>query len=430
MVAVSSGKALASANRRTKITKAAVDSVAVPSTGEARIWDTQLTGFCVRAHPSGRRVYALKYRLGGRIRWYTIGEHGDPWTPEAARREAQRLIGRVAMGDDPATEKQSRSTEAFTVARLIELYLAEGPATKPEKRASSWSVDASCLNRHVRPLVGGRLVRDLTRADVGRLVRDVREGRTAVDVKTGTRGRAIVRGGEGIALRVLQTFRAMLTWAAEHEHVVLPENPARGLKLPKRPVVERFLSNAQAAKLFETLARLEAEEEISREHAAIYRLLLLTGARRNEIAGLRWSELDLERGRLVLPPDRTKAGEQGGSRYITLNSMAAEILGEMPRSNTSPFVFPAKRGDGFTRSASKVWRTKVRPAAELAGIRIHDLRHSFASFALADGASLVLIGKALGHKDPRSTNRYLHLSDDPLRALSERVASRVTARDG
>jgi len=415
------------ANEKTKLTKRAVDAAALPASGETRLWDQDLTGFCLRVYPSGRKVYAVKYRVGARQRWFTIGEHGDPWTPESARAKAKAIIGGAAEGRDAAALKRA-DRAALTVSELADLYLRDGPATRPSKRASSWAADASNLRRHIQPLLGARLARDVTRADVGRMVRSITEGETAADVKTRKQGRAIVTGGAGAAARALAALRAMYTWAAEHQHVT-GDNPAKGLRLPAGNSSERYLSDKEAAGLFAALAKLEAAETITAGQASIFRLLLLTGARRDEIAALRWSEVDLARKRLVLPPERTKAGGKSGERRIPLNTLALDILQAQPRDEDAVWVFPAAKGkSGHTTAAGKVWREKVRPAAELSGVRIHDLRHSFASFAVADGASLPMIGKALGHKNSRSTERYAHLADDPLRALSERVAGRVAGR--
>jgi len=412
------------ANERAKLTKRAVDAAQPPATGEARLWDDELTGFCLRLYASGRKVYAVKYRVGARQRWFTIGEHGDPWTPDGARTKAKSVIGAAAEGRDPASDKRA-DRAALAVAELIDLYLADGPATKPAKRAASWAVDASNLNRHARPLLGSKLARDVSRADVGRMVQAVTEGETAADVKTKKQGRAIVRGGPAAAARALAAVRAMYAWGLEHKHLT-GENPAKGVRLAASSSPERYLSDTEAAGLFATLDGLEAAGKVTPAQAAIFRLLLLTGARRDEVAALRWSEVDFARKRLVLPPERTKGGGRSGEKRIALNTVALAILEAQPRPEGAVWVFPATKGkSGHTTSAGKVWREKVRPAAKLAGVRLHDLRHSFASFALADGASLPMIGKALGHANSRSTERYAHLADDPLRALSERVAGRL-----
>lgn len=408
-----------------RLTKRAVDAATPPATGEARVWDKDLAGFCLRVYASGRKVYALKYRVQGRQGWLTIGEHGSPWTPDQARTAAEEAAYKAARGIDPTATKKLK--DDLTVSKLIDLYLEEGPRTKPDKRAASWVPDRSNLERHVRPLIGKRLVSGLAKTDITRMVAAITNGETATDQKTKKRGRALVTGGGGIAARAFSTARAMFTWAND-EGYTQSINPCAGVKLAARPSVERFLSDEQAAKLFQALADLEAEGAVSSRQAAIFRLLMMTGARRNEIAGLRWSEVDFERRCLVLPPERTKAGGKSGERRVTLNSSAVTILRDLERSRTSRerYVFPATKGaSGHTTSESKVWREKVLPRAGLPGVRIHDLRHSFASFALADGASLAVIGKALGHANSRATERYAKLSDDPVRAMAERVGDRL-----
>jgi integrase len=426
-----------------KISKRTLDALSVPGQGEARLWDEKLSGFCVRAYaattraPAGRKVYAVKYRVNGKQGWFTIGEHGKPWTDDKgvpgdltadrARDAAEHILGLARRGIDPSAQRRERG-KGQKVAELIDVYLKEGPATKPDKRASSWATDKSNLIRHVKPLIGERLVKEVTKTDVAKMLAGVAEGKTAADEKTKKQGRSIVRGGAGVSHRVLTSARAMFAWAIDHDHLA-GANPCAGIKLPPRPTVERFLSAKEAGALFSTLDKLVAGKEIQAKHAAIFKLLLLTGARRNEIAALRWAEVDLERGLLVLPPSRTKAGGKSGDRRIPLNSLAEKILRSQKKAKGAVFVFPADKGkSGHTTAANKVWRNKVRPAAKLAGLRLHDLRHSFASFALADGASLPLIGKALGHASARSTERYAHVKDDPLRALSEGIAGRLSPK--
>lgn len=423
-----------------KISKRTVDALPAPARGEVRLWDEKLAGFCVRSYaptkqsPAGRKVYAVKYRVDGRQRWFTIGEHGQPWTDDAgvtgdltaerARDQAERVLGDAKRGSDPQAQKRERR-KSLTVGELIDLYLADGPATRPAKRATSWATDKTNLDRHVRPSLGARAAREIDKGDIARLIKDITNGATAADIKTKKRGRSIVKGGPAAAARALATVRAMFSWAMEHDHLIGP-NPAVGLKLAAGGSSERYLTDEEAAALFNALDQLEADLEITAAQAAIFRLLLLTGARRNEIAGLKWSEVDFARKRLVLPPNRTKAGATAGERRIQLNSAAVSILEPLPRPKGAVWLFPAARGaKGHTTTASKVWSKVVVPKAKLSGVRVHDLRHSFASFALADGVSLAMIGKALGHANSRSTERYAHLSDDPLRALSEGVAARM-----
>lgn len=402
-------------SRRARITKRTVDALVSPSkeAGEARVWDTDLKGFFLRVYPSGRRVYALKYRLGPSQRIFTIGVHGSPYTPEGARDAAEAALRRVAVGEDPASEKQEART-ALTVSALIDRYIADGPATKPGKRDSTWANDGSNLKRHIRPLLGRRVANTVTKAEAAKAIRDITVGKTAADEKSEKkRGRAIVKGGAGVARRTLTTTAAMFAWGVEHG--LVKTNPFASVKLSAAPVRERFLGREEAGRLLEALNAVEAEKVVNAAFCDAIRLLLLTGARKTEILGLRWSEVSTERKVLLLPPERTKAGGQNGERRITLSPPALEILAKRRPKDAKPetFVFPAIRGDGHIIGVRRAF-AKACVRAELNGVRIHDLRHSFASFAIADGASLFLVGKLLGHANARTAERYAHLSGDPL----------------
>lgn len=413
---------------RAVISKRTVTAFEPPQSGEARLWDATLAGFCVRAYaispkyPRGRKVFALKYRVDGRQRWLTIGEFSDAMTPDQARDIAAQALHDAKKGIDPAQVKRDRR-EAGTVSDLIDRYLTEGPDTRPAKRASSWAADKAQLNHHVRPLLGDRPVDGLTKSMVAKLVRDVASGQTRRDPQKGkARGVVAVKGGPATADRTRASLSAMYGWAVEHG--LASANPCLGVKVAKLAARERFLSTAEAVTLFDKLKALETGGKVPREHADIIRLLLLTGARRSEIAGLRWSEVDLERRRLILPPERTKAGGKTGDRRIHLSTAAMMILGAIKPRPKCSYVFPSVRGDAPTNNLQKSW-SKVREAAGLADVRLHDLRHSFASFAASDGASLLVIQRALGHADSRTTQRYSHLADATVAEMVERAAERM-----
>lgn len=195
------------------------------------------------------------------------------------------------------------------------------------------------------------------------------------------------------------------------------------MKMSRAAVKERFLSQIEASRLLDALSTMGAEGAIAPSHADMIRLLLLTGARKAEIVEARWAEVDLSAKRMVLAPGRTKSGGSTGERRIALSDAAVAILSAQSRGK-SEFIFPAARRAGATTGLQKTWE-KVRLRAELPGLRLHDLRHSFASFAIADGASLPLIAKALGHSTTRVTERYAHLTDDPVQALAARAAKRI-----
>ena len=413
-------------SRKARITKRLVDAIATPTaeSGEARVWDTDLKGFFLRVYPSGRRVYALKYRLGPLQRVYTIGVHGSPYTPEAAREAAVAALRRVAGGEDPATEKKE-AREALTVSALIGRYLEDGPATKPSKRASTWENDGSNLRRHILPLLGGKVANTVTKAEAAKAIRDVTVGKTATDERSEKkRGRAIVTGGAGVARRTLTTTAAMFAWGVEHG--LVKANPFASVKLDRAPVRERFLSREEAGRLIDALETLEAEAGVNSAFCDAILLLLLTGARKTEILGLRWSEVNSERQVLLLPPGRTKAGGVNGERRITLSPPALAILAKRQSQSgqAEGFVFPAIRGEGHIIGVRRPF-AKACMQAELPRVRIHDLRHSFASFAIADGASLFLVGKLLGHASARTAERYAHLSGDPLQDAAAAIGHKL-----
>ncbi len=395
-----------------KITKRSVD-VLKPGERDEFLWDTALAGFGLKVTPANSKVYILQYRIGRWLRRYTIGKHGEPWTPEHARREAERLRGEVAAGRDPADAKAA-SRRSITVAELCDLYLAEGVATK---KASTVQMDRSRIERHIKPLLGGKRMRDVTLADVKRFMRDVAAGKTARDEKMGFRGRAIVTGGKGVATRTVGLLGGIFTFAVDEGH--RPDNPVRGVKRFKDGKNERFLSPAELAQLGDTLAAAEREGENPSAVAAI-RLLALTGCRKAEILSLRWEWVDFDRAVLRLPDSKS------GAKTVPLGAAALQLLASLPRYEGNPHVLPGEAPGGHLVGLQKVW-ARLRARAGLDNLRIHDLRHSFASVAVAEGNSLYLVGKVLGHQQASTTERYAHLGDDPLRAVADRTASTIAA---
>jgi integrase len=394
----------------------------------------------LRVYASGRKVYAVKCRVGRTQLIHTIGEHGSPWTPDDARKAALEALSRAKLGEDPNAKKRAAKA-AFTVSELIDRYLADGPATKPSKRRSSWVSDASNLNRHIRPLIGQKVIDILSKADASRTIRDTMDGKTQVDVRTGPRGRARVTGGEAAARRTRSVAAAMFAWGMEHGHC--KSNPFVGTALATAPVRERFLTKGEAIAFLEAIAKLVAAGVVVETFADALRLLLLTGGRKMEVLALRWTEVDFDRSVLTLPPDRTKAGGKTGTRRIQLSPPALEILRRRRQvvevdakrqeaqdffSASAKFVFPAARGEGHAVGLRRVFQ-KVCAEANLHGLRIHDLRHSFASFAVANGASLFLVGKLLGHASARTTERYAHLSGDPLQDAVNSIGREIMGRD-
>ncbi|MFG1348611.1 tyrosine-type recombinase/integrase [Xanthobacter autotrophicus] len=400
-----------------RLTKRIVDAAA-PSKAQVFIWDSEVKGFGLRVTPSGGKAYILQYRTAeGQTRRLTIGKHGSPWTTDDAREKAKEALRSLALhGVDPLAAKEA-ARSAASVADLADLYLKEGPSERPNKKQRSWDTDAAILRAHVKPLLGTRPVKSLTRADIAKFQSDVAEGKSARTTKTKPRGAARVTGGKGIAARATATLRAMLSFAAGRG--IIPANPASGVRLFKQEKVERFLSEAEVAKLAETIAGMEDGMKLHASFAACIRLLMLTGCRRGEIEGLQWDWIDFGRGMIRFPDSKT------GAKVTPLPAPAVDILKGLERKKDNPYVFPATRGaEGHVVGLSKAWGD-VRTAADMPELRLHDLRHSFASFAVAGGAALYLVGKVLGHKQARTTEIYAHLRDDPLKKVADSTARKI-----
>ena len=397
------------------ITKSVVDRV---RPGEI-VWDREVKGFGVRCQREAK-IFFVKYRIGGRQRWHTIGRHGSPWTAKKAREKAKWVLGKVADGHDPA-EARDEAKRDLTVAELCDLYVAEGCATKA---VTTLATDRGRIGRHIKPLLGRKKVRDVRRADVERLLRDVAAGKTAADEKTGPRGRAIVKGGKGTATKTVALLGAIFTFAVDRH--LRPENPVRGVKTFKTRKSERFLSAEELSRLGDALTAVE-EEGVNPFAIAAIRLLALSGCRKSEVLTLRWEPdpegngyVDFEHKCLHLAESKT------GSKTVPLGAPALELLAGLPRIEGNPHVFPGNVPGGHFVGLPKVWN-RIRERADLKGVRLHDLRHGFASVAVAGGDSLYLVGKVLGHRQASTTMRYAHLSDDPLRAVADRTARQIAS---
>jgi integrase len=393
-----------------KITKRAVDSLATSGSAEAVLWDAEVKGFGIRAREGGGKSYILHYRLGtGRgapLRKLTIGKHGSPWTAETARAEAKRLLAEVAAGRDPAMARQA-DRKALTFDELIDLYLAEGVG---HKKPSTLKADRGRIEHHLRPLLGKVRADRIACADVERMRNAVTASKTAQKIEDGEKrpSDSIAKGGKGVAAQCVTLVGAIFAFAIERG--LCADNPARGVK--KAPVrkVERFLSEAEIARLSGALDA-EADRTGNPYPSAAIKLLLLTGCRRGEIVNLRWEHVDFERECLRLPDSKT------GAKVVYLNAPARALLQELPRMVCNSGVIPGVKAESASAAIDNVW-PGIREAAGLADVRLHDLRHSFASVGVAGGLSLPIIGALLGHKHTTPTARYAHLSADPLRAAN------------
>ena len=417
---------------RAKITKRKVDELQ-PGERDVFLWDTELPGFGCKVTPKGNRVYVLQYGQAGRDRRITIGRHGIDVTAEQARLEAQRLRGLVATGGAP-TGMGAKRSEVITVAELGQRYLEDYAI--PHKKPSGIAQDRRNLQNHVVPLMGKLRVSAVERADVARVMKEIAAGKTAKDEKTKHQGRRIVRGGKIVANRVQALLSKMFALAEDWKLRPEGSNPCRGVRRYAERKVERFLSGDELARLGAALksvaaraVRVPAPAGISgrRRPTGIraasvpaLRLLLLTGCRIGEVLSLRWENVNLERRLLLLDDSKT------GAKPVFLSTVAAEFIGTLPREVGTEYVFPGDRPGKPIVSLRKTWE-RVCKIAKIDALRLHDLRHSYASVGAADGLSLPVIGALLGHSHPSTTARYAHLAASPLYAAADAIGARILA---
>jgi integrase len=406
-----------------KLTKRVVDAAAPPAKQKAIVWDVEVKGFGLVTHPTGIKSYVFDYRTPeGRKRRITIGKHGD-WTAEQARRKAEDYRRIVRDGGDPLGAKQALRA-SLTVSDILDAYLAS-PAFA-DKAAITQAVDRGRIERHLRPLLGKRHAHLVTKDDVRRAFAAIRDGKTATNVKTGSRGLARVRGGPGAARMAIVILSVIYNWAIKDAKLV-KENPCADISLGSTGARDAILEDAaDYEKLFRTLQTMEDQLRIRRPAADAIRLIALTGCRRGEAAGLLWRHV--ERARLVFLPREHKAGRRTGKpRIIALPSAAQAIIARQPEGGPNDYVFTPARGEGGAIELTHVW-DKVRAEAKLPPkVTLHGLRHSTASHMAMAGAEAAQIMAALGHRQLSTVQRYIHFAKDARAALAETAAATALA---
>ena len=380
-----------------KITKQTVDQLS-PGSRDRILWDREVRGFGVRCRASGAKHYVLKMRVVGRQRWLTIGRHGSPWTPDSARREALRLLGLKAAGQDPASERDHQKG-VITVAALGARFLGEyvpqhcKPRTAYEYRRA--------VELFINPALRRHRISDIQRADVARFHHDLRDRPYQAN-------------------RALGVLSKMMNIAEEWGLRLDGSNPCRHVKKYREVKHERYLTREELQRLGVVMTEERTKSAESPFAIAALGLLVLTGARLSEILTLRWENVDVANGLLRLPDSKT------GAKLIYLNAAAINLLRTMPRMADNPYVIAGKNRGACLINLQKPWR-RIRAKAGLTDVRIHDLRHSFASVAAGTGMSLPMIGKLLGHSQPVTTARYAHLAVDPIRAASNLIGAEIDA---
>jgi integrase len=410
-----------------KLTKRTVDALSLAGK-EYFVWDDEIPGFGLRVLPSGRKSYVVQYKVGGRggeTRRKSIGLHGV-LTAEEARTEAKKWLADRAKGKDPIAE-HAANRKAETVEQLCRSYLAAaekglilGKKNRP-KKASTLATDRGRVERHIIPLLGKKRVNEVIPADINRFMRDVIAGKTAADVKTGLRGRAIVEGGAGTAARTVGLLGGIFSYAVSEG--IRSDNPVRGVKRPADNRRDRRLSPEDYQALGTALAEAEANGENPVAIAAV-RLLALTGARLGEIANLRHAELD-RRGQALRLAD-TKEG--ASVRPLGEAALAViDALQDALRRDGSVYVLPGEREDRPYGGLPKAIGRIMARREELHGVTAHILRHSFASVADELGYTEATVATMLGQRSGSVTRRYIHQLDRALIAAADRVSARISA---
>jgi len=412
-----------------RLSKRTVDALK-PAVRPYIAFDAALKGFGVRVLPSGAKSYIVEYRpgAGGRgvgKRRLKLGDVGGP-TPDEARRSARDALSQVRLGADPAAERHAIRRQ-ITVAALAEEFIADHVRAK--RKASTAADYERILRSLVVPQIGTRKVDAVTRAAIGQL-------------------HVALKATPYQANRMLAVVGSMFAFAAARHIVPESFNPARGVQRFPEAGRERFLTGDEIERLGAALrhgervglpwnvdpdkpgARHAAKVDkritkLSPHAGAAIRLLLFTGCRLREILHLRWTDVDVERGLLFLPDSKT------GKKTVVLNAPAMAVLAELPR--VGAYVIAGENAgaeDETPRADLKRPWAAVRKRAGLDGVRLHDLRHTHASFGAAGGLGLPIIGKLLGHRQYATTARYAHLDVDPLRRASEHIGGRIAARLG
>ena len=384
-------------NTKARITDKVTRVTTAPEKGQALVWDTDMSGFALRVTAGGAKSFVVDYRADGRKRRITIGRY-PAWSVAAAREEAKRLKRTVDRGDDPMGDRHE-DRAAATVKRLWELYERDH---LPNKRDGAR--DREMWHADIKPALGNVKVEDVRRADIRELHRAVSQ-------------RAPVR-----ANRVLAVASKMFSLAVT-DFEMRPDNPAKGIPRNHEERRERYLSQAEIEAVSKALAEYPAQNA-----ANAVRWLLLTGCRKAEALAMTWDQVDWNAGVWTKPSAHTK---QKKTHRVPLSAPAVQLLHDIAKGQRDGerYVFPGRKPGEPLKQLHSVWNA-VKTRAGVEDVRLHDLRHTYASILVSAGLSLPMIGALLGHTQQATTQRYAYLYDDPLREATERVGAVVSGGGG
>jgi integrase len=370
-----------------------VKTLAPPAKGNKVYFDAEVSGFGVRVTATGNKAFILDYRFHGRQRRYTIGSF-PTWSVPSARTEAQRLKRLIDTGTDPQAVKEAH----YNAPAFSELWAEYEVKHMPLLSEHSQRDQRSMFKKFILPYFGKMRLAEIKYADIQAF-------HSAVTHESGP-----VR-----ANRITEVVRKALNLAIKLEW--LGKNPAQGFQRNPEKPKERFLTAKEIAKLVEVLDGYDTPS------ANIVRLLMFTGSRRSEVLQARWTEFDLKAGTWTKPSAHTK---QSREHRIPLSSVALKLLKQMKKASVSEYLFPSDSRTGHQNDLKHFWEA-VRKKAKLDGLRLHDLRHTFASILASEGESLYLIGKMLGHTQAQTTMRYAKFYDEPLKQAANKVGKIVNA---
>lgn len=369
-------------------------------------WDERLPGFGIRVYESGKRSFVCSFRRHGRKRIMVLGPRSQ-MKVEQARREALGVLNAVREGKDPLLERQ-KYRQAPTVHDLMARTLAWAAEPKRNGRSRqkprTRKTNEGFWGRHILPSMGDRKVVDITFDDVQDLIDSMSETPIAAN-----RTLSCLSTAFGLAEKAHKGIR----WRKRGS------NPCRGVERYEERSREVFLTEDQIARVGDALS--EAEQNQTEKPGAIHalRLLILTGCRSSEILMLKWNEVDLDEGKLRLLDSKT------GQREVILSPPAIELLSTISQVPGNPYVCVGRKSGWHWVDLRKPWWRIRETAGVASNVRIHDIRHSWASMAVSSGLSLALIGKLMGHTNSRTTERYAHLYEDPLRRAAAKVGSAI-----
>lgn len=405
-----------------RVSKRSVDALTCPS-GKDRVflWDRDLSGFGVIAFPSGKKSYVVQYRRDGRSRRFRIGDHGR-LTPEEARSIAKMTLGDIEHGGDPLRQRQAaRAVRSFSE---IAFDFLNGHV-RAKRKPNTADAYETTLRLHILPTLGATRISEIGVAEISRLQLALIDQRATAN-------------------KALAIISSAWRWAEKRNEPGLGPNPVSAVDKFAGRSCERFLSTDELRRLGDSLrqgettgieskgasdASLRSGPDVSRRvtldpfAVAAIRLLALTGARLREVLHLRWEHVDFERGLLFLPDSKT------GAKTIYLSEPALRVLAGVPRVAGNMHVFPGSVVGAPRHDLKKPWAAVTR-AAGLEGLRLHDLRHSYASVGAGAQMGLPVIGKLLGHSQSSTTQRYAHLGADPLHRAANAIGATIAAALG